>query len=300
MLWGLIWLAQTCDRIQLRHIQIANMQPTWLPTLNQQRHYRQWVSLCGGTCFGLIVGLMGGISFGLVGTLREGLVHGICGGLIGGTLSGLVIGYVSREIETLEFGPLGSLNWIQTPPVFYLSWKRLYRDVRRRLLRRLIFGLLIGLFLGLGQHPLQLLLFAGLGALLFGVLAHLFEAPQKRSGCSMPIPIVVLLGTVCSVGIVALVLLAFQRPIPQHLVLIGLPISLYLWFFSGGLIYLQRFILRCLLWRTGIVPWSLTTFLNRATTAGLLQRRGNGYRFIHPALQRYLAQVSVDSRISND
>jgi hypothetical protein len=290
MMRGLTWLAGICDRFLRSEIRVADLQPTWLESLTQRR-YRLWVSLCGGSYFGLVVGITGGLSFGLVGDLQQGILSGVLGGLVGGLISGMGIGLVSRQVEGLHFGPLGSLDEIQPLPVFRWSWRYFYRNLRRKLLRRLLLGLLLGIFLGLGRAPLSLLLFASLGTMIFSVLEQLYGDPvlDRSDRRQVPIAIALLTATLCGICFYGLLLLAFDQAIPwRHLSLMGLPLGLYFGFFSGGLIQMQRFILRGILWQAGVMPWNISRFLEDAIALGILQRQGAGYCFIHPALQAYL------------
>ena len=58
---------------------------------------------------------------------------------------------------------------------------------------------------------------------------------------------------------------------------------------SGGYASIQHYILRWLLWRSGVVPWNYTRFLDYAYKRILLQKRGGGYAFIHNLLLDYFA-----------
>jgi hypothetical protein len=63
----------------------------------------------------------------------------------------------------------------------------------------------------------------------------------------------------------------------------------------GGKAYLQHYLLRFLLWRSGVFPWRAVRLLEAATACILLQRVGGGYRFIHPLLQEYFASLAASS-----
>ncbi|MGF1601014.1 MAG: hypothetical protein ACFCU8_03180 [Thermosynechococcaceae cyanobacterium] len=296
MMRGLTWLARICDRFLLSEIRVAHLQPTWLEPLAQRR-YRWWVSLCGGSYFGLVVGLTGGLSFGLAGDLRQGISSGVLSGLVGGFISGAGIGLVSHQGLGLSFGPLGSLNEIRPLPVFRWSWRYFYRNLRRKLIRRLLWGLLLGIFLGLGKEPLNLVLFASLGTTIFGVLEQLYgdqitDQTALSVSWRVPIEIALLTATLCGVCLYGLLLLAFDQSIPWlQLPLMGLPLGLYFGFFSGGFIQMQRLILRGILWQAGVLPWDIGRFLEDAISLGMLQRQGDRYCFIHPALQAHLIRL---------
>ncbi len=290
---GLTELAHAFSRLKLTEIQVAGIQPTWLLTSEQQRLYRLWVSLWGGSCFGLLVGLIGGLSFGLAADMWQGLSNGFIGGIFGGFISGFTVGLISLSIEDLSLGPLGTFNEIRPLPIFRMSLHNFYWAVQRKLFRLLIMTILLGGFLGLGRQPLNLLLFALLSAVIFGMLENFFlsgvtQNPQKvgRTSRRTPAAMVYGLAALCGIGLCTLLLLVFNQPVPwPNILLIGPPVALYFWFFSSGIIYLQRLIMRQVLWRSGTLPWNLTKFLNEATSLGFLQEHGASYRFSHPILQ---------------
>ena len=298
MMQGLRWLARTSERLTLPEIQIAEMQPTWLESIPHQRLYRFWISICGGSIFGLIVGLTGGLSFALVGQIPRSIIHFSLSGTFGGFCSGIAIGLASQSLDDLNFGPLGTFKTIRPLPTFRLSWRHLYGGVQRKLLRRLIVSFLMGGLLGLGRQPLTLIFFAIFSAVIMGLLESLFSIRMPhaslrhhRSMQTMPVVIVYLLAALCGTGLSGLILLAFTQVIPWPSILaMGPPISLYFWFFSGGIIHLQRLILRSLLWQSRVMPWNMSCFLNEASTLGLLQRNGTRYRFTCSSLQAWFAQ----------
>jgi hypothetical protein len=61
---------------------------------------------------------------------------------------------------------------------------------------------------------------------------------------------------------------------------------------GGGLVAAARHgVLRWQLRRDGVVPPSLVRFLDYAADRVLLQKIGSGYRFIHPLLREYFADL---------
>jgi hypothetical protein len=64
---------------------------------------------------------------------------------------------------------------------------------------------------------------------------------------------------------------------------------------NGGLAYLQHYLLRFLLWRTGVLPWRTIHFLDGAASRILLYRVGGGYRFIHQSFLGYFASLAPSS-----
>jgi hypothetical protein len=70
-------------------------------------------------------------------------------------------------------------------------------------------------------------------------------------------------------------------------------LAIWFGFFMSGIEALKHFILRCLLYRNGSIPWNYARFLNYSTERMLLQRVGGRYRFIHRLLQEHFAaQIS--------
>ena len=61
----------------------------------------------------------------------------------------------------------------------------------------------------------------------------------------------------------------------------------------GGASFLNHYLIRFLLWRSGVMPLHYIRFLEEATERILLQRVGGGYRFIHPLFQEYFASLST-------
>jgi serine/threonine protein kinase len=57
----------------------------------------------------------------------------------------------------------------------------------------------------------------------------------------------------------------------------------------GGLAAFRHYVIRFLLWRSRIFPWSAPQFLNDATARFLLRRVGGGYSFAHRLLLDHLA-----------
>ncbi|PZD72992.1 hypothetical protein C1752_02794 [Acaryochloris thomasi RCC1774] len=302
---GLMWLAQTCERMNLTQIRAADLQPSWLATAAQRRLYRLGISICGGSCFGLIVGLIGGLSFGLVGSMAQGVISGLWGGMVGGFCSGITVGLISHSIEDLSFGPLGALSIIRPLPTFRVSGLRLYRTIRHKLARRLLVGFLTGILLGLSRQPLTLLLFVTVSAVISAVLESLFisSPPQRSSRLSgrrrtVSAVLIYAMAALCGTGLCSLLLLAFTQRIPwPHILVMAIPIGFYFWFLSEGIIHLQRLVLRIILWRSGTMPWNIASVLNEATALGLLQRRGTDYSFAHLALQNHWAKAHASGSL---
>jgi MFS family permease len=63
----------------------------------------------------------------------------------------------------------------------------------------------------------------------------------------------------------------------------------------GGAAFVQHFVLRCLLWRAGCIPFNYARFLDYAAERILLRKVGGGYIFIHRLLLEYFAGVQAEA-----
>jgi eukaryotic-like serine/threonine-protein kinase len=80
-------------------------------------------------------------------------------------------------------------------------------------------------------------------------------------------------------------------------ILFGLTVGVLVGLISGlvggensGLVILQHFVLRLVLWKNRSIPWNYAQFLNHATDLILLKKVGGGYIFIHRLLLEHFAQ----------
>jgi hypothetical protein len=64
---------------------------------------------------------------------------------------------------------------------------------------------------------------------------------------------------------------------------------------SGGVAYIQHFVLRWLLWRADCLPWNYVRFLDYAAERLLLRKVGSGYIFVHRLLMEYFAGLDEDT-----
>lgn len=65
-----------------------------------------------------------------------------------------------------------------------------------------------------------------------------------------------------------------------------------------GIIAIQHFILRIILFIRGAIPWNYARFLDWCSNQLLLQRVGRGYIFVHRSLMEHFAQMEQDSQNS--
>jgi DNA polymerase III delta prime subunit len=69
---------------------------------------------------------------------------------------------------------------------------------------------------------------------------------------------------------------------------------------NSGLVSIQHFILRVILWKSDSTPWNYARFLDYATTRIFLQKVGGGYIFIHRLLLEHFALMSQPNNGSDD
>jgi hypothetical protein len=59
----------------------------------------------------------------------------------------------------------------------------------------------------------------------------------------------------------------------------------------AGVILIQHFTLRLILWLQGYTPWNYARFLDYATERVFIRKVGGGYIFIHRILQEHFSQM---------
>ena len=278
----LIWLAQQMEQRGFTEFYVERLQPTWLATKRSRTLYYVLSLLSSmGLGFGLFGLLLGDLLRGLNGGLLVALFSFLVGGLFGGLVSkadnprqGI------RPAETLKWSWKNAKPWVVIGPIFGVAIGLIGGLALRwpgGLIGGLIFALALTLALVLvgglsGEqinesmrvHPNQGIRSSGRIALFTGLVCVLISAP---AGMLVGGP---------AVGLVS-----------------GLAFGLLGGLVFGGGAFIQHFILRFLLWRSGAMPWRYVRFLEEATERILLQRVGGGYRFIHPLFQEYFASLAT-------
>jgi serine/threonine protein kinase/DNA polymerase III delta prime subunit len=79
--------------------------------------------------------------------------------------------------------------------------------------------------------------------------------------------------------------------------IIGLSVGLLAGLFHGGLACLRHYTLRVLLWRSGVLPWDYSHFLEAVTERILLRKVGGGYIFVHRLLLDYLSTLGTNELV---
>ena len=324
------WLAQQMKRHGQTVFHIERMQPDWLPESKlHQLSYKALVRLGIGIISGLIIFLILGMAIGLfMGTglgPGSGLVGGIIGGLISGLAGGLVIALTSR-VET-EMRPAEVVVWSWRRIVQVRSFKR---KLIVGIGSGLTFGLLIGLALVVSHSSdaSALMVFQiALGVTLVvltiimlasGLTSGVSTTLQNERDLSLPnqgmrqsarnsirIGIMsALVGGSISMGVFFLILtLAKARfnagPVNEFYffllcgVVCGTISGLIDGLSNGGIASIQHLVLRVLLWRSRLVPWNYSRFLDHATEHILLSKVGGGYMFVHSLLLGHFASRGI-------
>ena len=295
----LIWLAQQMERERSKELAIEEMQPSWLQTRTQRRVYQVGVrSICG-----LMTGLIVGGIVGLVAVLIAGLTKGLIVGLIAGSSTGVLVALIQKHEKikpSIEVGFPGTKVWywlIKFPGSGWILG----------LVAGLVAGLMLGGIVGVGlRFGLIMGLVCGLIVELGSAIAWLMfrlsvpdivgkRHPNQGIKNSAAIAGIVAPAVGLLAGaIVGLAIESISFPILLPSLWVGLIIGLICWFvvaFNPAVACIQHFILRLVLYRSGVIPWNYARFLNYAVGRSLLQRFGGRYRFVHELVQAHLSEI---------
>ncbi len=231
--------------------------------------------------------LLGGIITGSRGTPVGMLINQTVGGLMGATFSSLIF--------MLVFGLRGLgrqiTNDIQIQIGFTWSW----RSVTKGALAGVSFGILLGLLLG-SRFGLMIGTITSIITSIFsgyrGRLAENESSPQTILWLSTRNALVngIILGT--ALGFV----ITFIGDVTLGITY-GVSLGLLAVFWYGGLDVLQHFLLRFILWQSGLIDWKLNSFLDYSVKRIFMRKVGNGYIFIHRILQDYFASKSINQEL---
>jgi hypothetical protein len=266
----LSWLAQQLQQESKDEFLIEGLQPTNLKNRAQQKIYN-WI--CG-------------LNFGLIGGLNFGLIWGLIGALIGG-----VIEHVIEPVETFEFS---------------LSLSKI-RGFLQEMLDWMIVGMIAGMIVGINWGLIVGLILGLIAGLILGLIIGVIKwlqvdfASRKHSNQG----IFASLQNNIWIALFSILIFSFatffisqvsggQANILYPLIS-GIGVSIIIGFWMSGDEALKHFILRCLLYRNGSIPWNYARFLNYSTERMLLQRIGGRYRFIHRLLQEHFAAQISDN-----
>ena len=314
--YWLTWLAHVMQQQHLSEFYLEHLQPTWLPSKRSQARY----SLLGGLVYGLVLGLSFGLLVGLVLGLVYGLLLGLVYGLVSGLVGGLIFGLVYWKTMSDKIHLTDVLTW---------SWKKFWQRLVLGLVYGLVYGLVLGLIGGLvggllvvpakqlpftvGNPFVSRLVFGLVSGLLVGLVygllvglregfstsqitEHLRIKPNQGIRSSGRSALFAGFITIPLLGLVPGLVLGFVLGPLGGLfggLVFGLVFGLALGLALGGTAYLQHYLLRYFLWRSGAMPWHYVRFLEEASERILLLKVGGGYRFIHPLFLDYFASQST-------
>ncbi len=279
------------------------------PEGTKPRHPVRRMVIRNGLLVGLLLGLSGAlsasISDGLIARLSLGLIFALLGGLIGGLVSALLVGK-STAVQLTD-----RLVW---------TWKSLGRSffskrhVRPALQVAAIGGLSVGIIVWLRDTRTTALIFGLSFGLIFGLsywlLLGIFQGvasktiedqqrvvPNQGIRHSALNSLTFGLGVTVCVGVSSgLVFGGMNWPMVAGVGLtIGLNVGLLAGLQKGGLACLRHYILRVLLWRSGVMPWNYARFLDYAAERILLRKVGGGYIFLHRLLLDYFAHLNIEA-----
>ena len=255
-----------------------------------------------GLIHGLIGGLLGALLYGVI----RGLIHPflkrfakLINGLLLGIIYGLIFGIIWQDWTMgigygLSYGLVGIIidqplsKPIEPIETFQWSWKK----------ARIYIGL--GLIIALSLHfggttggDLQSFIFGMMACLIFFFTKgdNVSEKTMANQGIWKSAANAGQL--FLTIGLLTTVLLTWVEDLISGLVngvILGLLAALLGAQFSG-IVCLQHFVLRLILWYEGNIPWNYASFLDYAVDRIFLQKVGGGYIFIHRRLRDHFAHL---------
>lgn len=267
--------------------------------------------------FGLSVrnALFGGLTSGLIGLLiispifglRAGLGSGLLLGL-SGTLAGGLAGRPDLQprqivvIEVLRWSPARAVHSVLGGLIF---------GIGGGLGIALIFGLAYGR-IGTLSVALAVIMVGGLvgalGGIVGGLIANEIEikvAPNQgiwRSGRNGLLGGLIgagigALGGGLAAGLIGALVFGINSSLLLGMVgglLLGLASAMIGALAYGGYACLSHLALRCVLWRSRVMPWNIAHFLDYCTDRIFLRRVGGGWIFVHRLLLDYFASLYTE------
>ncbi|MCL2934206.1 MAG: AAA family ATPase [Trichodesmium sp. MAG_R03] len=275
----LAWLARKMQKNYMTEFCIEELQPTWLENNNgQQIIYRIGITLIFIVLFCFVFWQIGYEKYQLVIAIILGVVFGLTIGVRGGlsprieiTESFIQKGVRYNELAGFIFGGIGGILGI----VVDWLYDGLVDGVTLALTGFLIGALFGGIAnsdiaeIGDKQIPNQgikdsalnamvfTLVYGFIGALIFGSICWAINGWNDAFDCAQSAAI--------SFGLCA-----------------GMV--------NGGNTCIQHYILRLVLYRSGIIRWNINHFLEQSASLMFLQRVGGRYSFIHSELRNYFAR----------
>ncbi|MGI0490259.1 NACHT domain-containing protein [Alkalinema pantanalense CENA528] len=299
----LIWLARQLKAQSKPELLIERIQPSWLG----RPRARLWYRLSCGVIIGLLYLMITWLVLWQLGFGSAGRVFGV---MVAGMV-GFLYGVYSREdlhhwlLQFKVLQPLIELldNEEIEPIQLGWSWERARSGTIAGSMIGLLLGTIVIVFFSYKDFLVKGLVwglsFAGSYGLLIGLVSglqagiHTSNEPNQgmresaRNALTMfliGVPMGMILATI------GLFLPTSQVDLYLNFWL-GMGCGLFSAVLTGGLPCIQHFVLRVLLWRSGMMPWNYARFLNYAHDLRLMQRVGGRYRFIHELLREHFAQM---------
>ena len=262
---------------------------------------------------GLGAGLVGGVIYGAIGGLlwervddsRNHLYGRLINALLLGGIFGPIFGWIYGEwiygvTYTLIYGVIGVFIYgflhsnAAIEPVDIIKWSW------RKAVKYSGFGLVIGLLLNFGTSIslIPSLIFGGMLSLILG-FENVNEitretVPNQRIWQSVENSSKLFV----TIGLLTGVILGFIEN-PAFGLLNGVLFGGAAALIGGratGIVCIKHFILRCILWQRGYIPWNYARFLDYAADCIFLQKVGGGYVFVHRLLQEHFVDMEHDPR----
>jgi hypothetical protein len=284
-----------------------NLNSSWLETKEEKRtNTYLWLIFSGFVGSILLIVIILGL--GLIGKWFFGLVSGLLIGLL--VMFGIFIFVITKDAT--DFYPVDTLN------IKKISWRYVLQS-----------GQYLGLFCGVLAGLIGIINFGLLSGLLFGLIGFIFgalifgltsaltdllqissievrEKPNQGIWNSLKNWLIVI-GLHSFIGIAVfgitgevIVRLFGGLQVGMTYALIGGVVfgtlyGLIIGLNYGGDFFLNNFILRVILLRSGNLPQKYSHFLDYASERILVRRKGSGYIFIHRMLMDYFAGLEEGS-----
>ncbi|MBL8156084.1 MAG: NACHT domain-containing protein [Anaerolineae bacterium] len=272
------WLAGQLIRERQTDFYLENMQPWWLDSAEQARGWRRRVGLMVMLTTLVVVWLTFGLALGLQIGRDFALTFGV--------VLGLLMGFVVSRRTVILWGRSHELVW----------------DWRALVVGGVVFGLIFGvLFVQFGlTSRWEMILLIGLSSgilfalqpqtkLRFRDAAGWFIQSTLRIASERGLGLGLVFGMVLMFGYT----IGFGEDMADFLLfgaLVGSAAGLAFGLEMGLGAFIQHYVLRFMLWRSGHLPyWRYDRFLDYAAALVILRQVGGGYRFAHDLVRGHLA-----------
>ena len=255
--------------------ELADLQYDWWKWKRLQKYI---AGLVLGLQLGLIFGLVTAILFSMVYSLVVSFISSLYKSIVFGLLIGSKVGFVNGFIFGLSIGIFVSKDgfpYIDLRDSVKFSMFLTFKNLGKKFVVSLLVGLTIGLVGGLVNG----LFFGLVGGLLVGLFGRIDRVLE--SGFAIEIFKYIKEANVSLIQITK----PYQR----------FTASMKVLHFS----ILQHFNLRYLLYKKGLLPFKLVTFLNAMSVRHFLETDGATWRFRHKILQDYFAKAWVEENEKN-